>query len=97
MFVQEMQQGPPREGHPQRGDLGEQEAPCMVSQELPVLGWPQNLTYCVISDESLPFSEAQPSPQKEGLELDQRLGLTWDRHRFSGPPQGWQSENWGSL
>lgn len=39
VFVQEIQQGPPREGHPQwRGDLAEQEAPWIGSQELLVLG-----------------------------------------------------------
>lgn len=38
VFVQEIQQGPPREGHPQRGDLADA-IPWMASQELPVLGW----------------------------------------------------------
>lgn len=67
MFVQEIRHGPPRQGHPQRGDLAEQEAPTMANQELPVLVWPWNLTYCVTSDGSLPLSEARISPQKEGL------------------------------
>lgn len=67
VFVQEIQQGPPTEGHPPRGDPGELEASRMASQELPLLGWPQNLTYCVTSDELLPLSEAQTSPQKRRL------------------------------
>lgn len=90
MFVQEIQQSPPREGHPQRrGDLAEQEVPWIGSQELPVLGWSWNLTYCVTSEKLLFLSEPQISPQKEGVELVSYVRLTYDRKRFSRLPHAY--------
>lgn len=90
MFVQEIQQGPPREEHPQRqGDLAEQEAPWLGSQELPLLGWSCNLTYCVTSEKLLFLSEPPTSPQKEGVELVGYVRLTCDRTRFSRLPHAY--------
>lgn len=76
---------PPREGHPQQGDLAEQEAPWMGSKELPALGWSRDLTYCATSDKLPPLSKPRTIPQKEGFASDSPGELVI----ISSPPQAY--------